>query len=145
MKKFIFSVHEKHEAKRRWSGCYCAGMKIISEAKLPINKNLQWPIEQRGMSDCWVFFKCLMALKNLQQVSELCLYDTLNLSSCLTLNFLHPERKLFTMLNYLKNFGNAAKEGLKRKIHWAAYYFTNPNSWYPVLELTVMLSAIPAI
>ena len=39
------------------------------------------------------FFKCFMALKNLQQVSELCLYDTLNLSSCLTLDFLHPEGK----------------------------------------------------
>ena len=50
--KFIFSVHEKHKAKRRWSGCYCAGMKIISEAKLPIYKNPQWPIGQRGMSDC---------------------------------------------------------------------------------------------
>ena len=63
------------------------------------------------------FVKCLMALKNLQQVSELCLCDTLNLSSCLTLDFLHPEGKLFTILNYLKNFGNATKEGLKRKIH----------------------------
>ena len=61
------------------------------------------------------FFKCLMALKNLQQVSELCLYDTLNLSSCLTLHFLHPEGKLFTMLNYLKNFGNAAKLRLKEE------------------------------
>ena len=29
MKKVIFSVHEKHQANRRWSGCYCAGMNII--------------------------------------------------------------------------------------------------------------------
>ena len=28
--------NEKHQAKRLRSGCYCAGMKIISEAKLPI-------------------------------------------------------------------------------------------------------------
>ena len=38
------------------------------------------------------------------------------------------------VLDYTRNFGSAAKEGLKRTSHWAAYYFTNPKSWYPVPE-----------
>ena len=32
-----------------------------------------------------------------------------------------------------------------RKTHWAAFYLTNPNSWYPVPERARILSAIPAI
>ena len=50
-----------------------------------------------------------------------------------------------TVLDYSRNFGNAAKYGLNRTTHWAVYYFTNPNSWYPVLERAVILSAIRAI
>ena len=42
--------------------------------------------------------------------------------------------KLFTVLDYPRNLGNVAKEGSMRTTHWAAYYFTNPNSWYPVPE-----------
>ena len=59
--------------------------------------------------------------------------------------FLNHKGKLFTVLDYPGDFGDAAKEGLQRKTHWAAYYFTNPNSWYPVLQLAMILSAIPAI
>ena len=50
-----------------------------------------------------------------------------------------------TVLDYARNFGNAAKDGLNRTTRWAVYYFTNPNSWYPVLERAVILSAIRAI
>ena len=45
--------------------------------------------------------------------------------------------KLFTVLDYPRNLGNVAKEGSMRTTHWAAYYFTNPNSWYPVPERVV--------
>ena len=69
------------------------------------------------------FFKCLMALKNLQQVSELCLYDTLNLSSCLTLDFLHPEGKLFTMLNYLKKLWKFSQRRLKEENPYSSVLF----------------------
>ena len=44
-----------------------------------------------------------------------------------------------------KTFGNAAKEVLKRTTHWAAFYFTNPMSWYPVPERAMFLSAMPVI
>ena len=43
------------------------------------------------------------------------------------------------------SYGNAAKEGLKRTTHWAAIYFTNPKSWYPVPERAMFLSAMPVI
>ncbi|CAH3151668.1 unnamed protein product [Pocillopora meandrina] len=49
------------------------------------------------------------------------------------------------VLDYSRNFGNAAKEGVKRTTHLATYYFTNPNSWYPVPERAMILLAIPAI
>lgn len=49
------------------------------------------------------------------------------------------------MLDYARNFGNAAKEGIKRTTHWAAIYFTNPKSWYPVSERAMFLSAMPVI
>ena len=32
-----------------------------------------------------------------------------------------------------------------RTTHWVVYYFTNPNSWYPVLERSRILLAIPEI
>ena len=36
---------------------------------------------------------------------------------------MHHKYKLFTVLDYARKFGNAAKEGLKRPTHRAAYYF----------------------
>ena len=57
----------------------------------------------------------------------------------------HHKAKLFTVLDYPRNFGNVALEGLMRTTHWAAYYFTNPNSWYPLPERARILSAITAI
>ena len=50
-----------------------------------------------------------------------------------------------TVLDYPRNFANAAKDGLKGTTRWAVYYFTNRNSWYPLLERAMILSAIPAI
>ena len=46
----------------------------------------------------------------------------------------HHKDPLCTVLDYARNFGNEAKEGLKRTSHWAAYYFTNAKSWYHVPE-----------
>ena len=65
---------------RRRSGCsatlfnYCATMKSISEAKLPINQKSS--ISHRVARYLWLLrqLKCLTALRSLQQVSELCLY-----------------------------------------------------------------------
>ena len=39
-----------------------------------------------------------------------------------------------TVLDYSRNFAKAAKDGLKGTTRWVVYYFTNPNSWYPLLE-----------
>ena len=57
----------------------------------------------------------------------------------------HHKDLLCTVLDYARNIGNAAKEGLKRTSHWAAYYFTNPKSWYPVPECAMFLLAIPVM
>ena len=35
----------------------------------------------------------------------------------------HHKDKLFKVWDYPRNFGNAAKEGWKRKTHWAVYFF----------------------
>ena len=52
---------------------------------------------------------------------------------------IYYEDQLCTVWNYARNFGNAAKEGLKGTTQWVAYYFTNPKSWYPVPERTTIL------
>ena len=59
-------------------------------------------------------------------------------------SIVHHKDKLFTVLDYPRNFGNVT-QGLIRTIHWAAYYLTNPNPWYPVPEHARILSVIPAI
>ena len=88
-------------------------------------------------------------LENLQKVSELYGYDSLNLLSRMTLDVedihlvVYHRDPLCTELNHPRNFGNAAKEGLTRTTHWATYYFTNPKSWCAVSER--FMTAIPVI
>ena len=53
--------------------------------------------------------------------------------------------KTSTVLDYPRNFGNAAKDGLKRTTRWVVYYFTNSNSWYPTPGRAMILPAITAI
>ena len=74
--------------------------------------------------------KMLKRLENLNKVSELYRYLALNLLSCMKLDVenidstVHHKDQLFTMLDYARNFGNAAN-GLKRTTHWVVYYLTN--------------------
>ena len=79
-------------------------------------------------------------------------YSALNLLSCMTLDVenihsvVHYKDPLCTVLDYARNFGNAAKEGVKRTTHnWEAYYFTNPKSWYPVPERAMVLLDMPVM
>ena len=65
---------------------------------------------------------------------------TLNIHSVV-----HHKDPLCTVFDYARNFGNVAKEGVKRTTHWAANYFTNPKSWYPVPERTMVLSDMPVM
>ena len=73
----------------------------------------------------------------------------LNLLSCMTLDVenihsvVHHKDPLCTVFDYARNFGNAAKEVLKRTTHWAVIYFTNPK--YPVPKHAMFLSSIPAV
>ena len=46
------------------------------------------------------------------------------------------------MLEYTRDFGNAMHESLKRTTNWAAYYFTHPQSYYPVSENKIALHDI---
>lgn len=65
-------------------------------------------------------------------------YTWTNLLSCMTLDVenchsvVHHKSPLCTALEYARNFGNAVKESVKKTTNWAAFYFTNPKSWYPV-------------
>lgn len=36
------------------------------------------------------------------------------------------------VIDYARGFGNTVKEGLRRTTQWAAHYFTNKKSYYPV-------------
>ena len=63
----------------------CPGMKILSEAKLPIYQKSSVAHGARVERDLLRQLKCLTALKSLQQVSELYRCDALNLMSYMTL------------------------------------------------------------
>lgn len=48
------------------------------------------------------------------------------------------------VIDHAREFGNtAAKEGLKRTTRWAAHYFTNKKSYYPVPSKSISFWDIP--
>ena len=47
------------------------------------------------------------------------------------------------VIDYARGFGNTVKEGLKRTTRWAAHYFTNKRSYYPVPSNSVKFWDIP--
>ena len=57
-------------------------------------------------------------------------------------HFKHPR---CTVLEYARDFGKAMHESLKRTTNWAAYYFTHPQSYYPVPENKIALQDIPKL
>lgn len=76
-------------------------------------------------------------------------YTFTNLLSCLTLDVenchsvVHYKSPLCTVLEYARNFGNTVKESVKKTTNWAAFYFINPKSWYPVPDRAASLFEIP--
>ena len=152
----IFSVYEKHQARRLTSIQGAVG--LVSETLQPLRGNES---SMRGgvvslsiilRVTCYLRLlrqsKCLTDLETFSKSQN---YDTRNLLSCLALDgenirsIVHQKDKLFTVLDYARNFGSATKEGLTRGTNWAACYFSNSNSWCPLLECAMILSAIPVI
>ena len=94
--------------------------------------------------------KCLKSLELMAQslrklennVQDLSSYPgfkmNLNLESLLTLNVenqhavTHFKRQTFTLYEYAQIFSSSVEEGVKRVTPWSAYYYTHPNSYYPV-------------
>ena len=156
MKNLIFSVHEKHEVHKLSSIQEAVGLVSDTFQLLRVNENsirsevaslpkmLNGP-QGNVISETAASIEMLNGLKNPQQVSEFYRYGICNLLSCLTVNgenirsVVHHKDKPFTVLDHARNFGNAAKEGLKKGTHWAAYFLTNPKSWYPLPERAMIL------
>ena len=151
MKKSIFSVHEKHQVHRLSSiqeavgllsdtlQLLCGNENNIRSKVVNLPKLLNGPQGNVASKTAASIKILLKALKNFQQVSELYRYDALNWLSCMTVDLktwvhlvVHHKDKIFKVLDYPRNLGNAAKEGLMGTTYWVGYYFTNPNSWYPV-------------
>lgn len=55
-------------------------------------------------------------------------------------HFKHPT---CTLIEYSRDFGNTMHESLKRTTTWSAYYYTHPQSYYPVPENKLALEDIP--
>jgi hypothetical protein len=47
------------------------------------------------------------------------------------------------VIDYARSFGNTVKEGLKRTTRWAAHYYTNKKSYYPIPSNSIMFWDIP--
>ena len=75
----------------------------------------------------------------------------LHLSTCLTTcvenchAVTHFKDDTQTHLQYARNLANTVFEGLKRSVDWAAYYYTHPQSYYPVPHLTMQLVDLPQL
>lgn len=65
---------------------------------------------------------------------------TLDVENCHSV--VHQKSPLCTALEYARNFGNAVKESVKKTTNWAAFYYTNPKSWYPVPDRAAALIEI---
>ena len=159
-----FSVHEKHHAFRT---CTIAeAIAKLGECLYHLRKNkssirqnvpklprsLNGP--QGNVAAKTIQGSVNMLKRGLEQLNEISTefdYQSLSLLSCMTLdmeNFhlvVHHKAPLCTILQYSRNFGNAVKESLKRTNHWAAFYYMNPKSWYPVPERASRLLTIPLI
>ena len=79
---------------------------LYKKRSCQFTKNPQWPTGQRGMSDCYVFWNAWRPWKTSSKSQN---YTYMTLLTCrvawhwTVYQFLHPEGKLFTMLDYLKN------------------------------------------
>ena len=62
---------------------------------------------------------------------------------CLHATHHHKNEASAHVIDYTREFGNTAKEGLKRTTQWAAHYFTNKKSYYPVPSNSVSFWDIP--
>lgn len=82
--------------------------------------------------------KC--GFEKLNEVLDLYEYSVLNLLSCMILDVediylvVYYKDLFCIVLDYVRNFGSVVKEGFKRTIYWAAYYFINLKLWYFVSE-----------
>ena len=82
-------------------------------------KNLNSP-QGNVASKIAASIKMLNSLETRKRISERYQYDALNLLSCMKLDVenihlvVHHKDQLFTVLDCVRKFGNAAKEGLKR-------------------------------
>jgi hypothetical protein len=47
------------------------------------------------------------------------------------------------VVDYTRSFGNTVKEGLKRTTCWAAHYYTNKKTYYPIASNSIKFSDIP--
>ena len=86
----------------------------------------------------------------LQRLTDLLIpvdYTFTNLLSCLTLDVENcpsvVHHLLCAVLEYARNFGHTVKESVKKIMNWAAFYFTNQKSWYPVPDRAASLFEIP--
>ena len=68
-----------------------------------------------------------------------------DLHSCLTVQVekLHSKDQFPTSLQYARNLANIVFESIKRVVRWAAYHYTNEQSYYPVIPQVTPLNALP--
>ena len=115
MEKLIFSVHEKHQVNRLSSIQEVVGLFSDTHELLRGNKNYI----RSEVANLPKVFNGRKGNKASKTATSVEMFNGLETP---------------TVLDYPRNFGKAAKDGLKRTTLWAVYYFTNPNSWYPALE-----------
>ena len=147
-----FSVHFKHqqiekhtlnEAHQMVPGVSSYFMSTVDEVKTTLKSN-RVTNGQEGTIAAKTAISLELVKKGLQRLDanfsetnpeykikpEVCLTIQVENLHAVT-NFKHPTR---TVLDYARDFRNAMHKSLKRTTNWVAYYFTHPQSYYPVPE-----------
>ena len=112
-----------------------------------IFQNIKWSPRECGSEVCLIEW-CLSCLKETMNQYD---YTGTNLLSCKTPDVkhfhstTHFKSEVMSMLQYCRAFGNSVKESVKTLTLWSAYYFTHPDSWYPLPEGTAQFKDMPKL
>ena len=150
-----FSVHEKHHA---FTTCtiaeaiakLCECLDHLRKNNSSIRQNVRRLPRTLNGPQGNVVAKTIglvnMLKRGLEQLNKISTefdYQSPSLLSCMTLDVENSHSVVHHKALYAPFFNMPGKESLKRANYWAAFYYTNPKSWYPVPETASRLATIP--
>ncbi len=115
----------------------------------PVTNGPEGTVADRTLKSVQMIASGISALVKL--ISEINPDYKIDLHSCLTMDVEnlhavgHYKEQIPTMLHHIRNLATSVYESLKRVVPWSAYYYTKPQSYYPVPEHNMKLADLPKL